>query len=219
MKKALLFIYGCIVGQDCGFSGEGNRQWYFFLSLVMIDMLTWTFRPELAAVFTALSVLSFVIVSVFGEEMLCDEICYRDKRIPRRWAMLYFGIHLAIAIACLILNWWWTLLMAGIMLLGMALSPDCGGCNFFVRELNVPHVFSAMLCNTIWFAAFVAITCLLPVATWIKIVIIAACMILHPIIDIFEGECMSIEEAWDDASGTIAGMFEERKARKQNEAT
>ena len=33
MKKFFLNIYRCIVGPESGFTGEGNEQWYYFLSL------------------------------------------------------------------------------------------------------------------------------------------------------------------------------------------
>ncbi len=207
MIRLLKKIYQCIVGEPYGFDGEGNSQWYFFLSLVIINMLTWTFRPELGVVFTVLSVLCFAFVSYYGTEMLGDELSWKNKSIAYRWAIFYVVFHLAIAVACLILNWQWTLLMAAIVMVAMMLAPDDGGCNFFIRELNADHTLSSMVFHTILFAAFVVATCLLPVAFWIKLIIIAACMIAHPFIDYGEGDCMSIESAFDDTVNTLCHMF------------
>ena len=35
MKNILLNIYRGIVGNEFGWSGEGNEQWYYFLALVI----------------------------------------------------------------------------------------------------------------------------------------------------------------------------------------
>lgn len=216
LKRMLSSVYQCIVGEPYGFGGEGNSQWYFFLSLVIINQLTWTFKPELAVVFTVLSVLCFAVVCVYSSEMLGDELCYKNAR---RWVFAYLAFHFVIAVVCLILNWWWTLLMALIVIAAILLAPDDGGCNFFIDELDVPHTLSAMLCHTVLFAIFVTTTCLLPVATWVKLVIIAICMILHPIIDIWEGDCMSIEDAMQDTMRTLDKMSEKRKRRKAGGST
>ena len=52
MKKVLLNIYRGIVGNEYGWNGEGNEQWYYFLALVMNCMLTWWLKPEIGILFT-----------------------------------------------------------------------------------------------------------------------------------------------------------------------
>ena len=73
MKNLLVNIYRCIVGGEVGFIGEGNEQWYYFLSLVMNLMLLWWLKPEIALMFTVLSVIHYVTVFVYGYFMLDSE--------------------------------------------------------------------------------------------------------------------------------------------------
>ena len=58
MKKVLLNAYRCIVGNEFGWIGEGNEQWYYFLALVINCMLTWWIKPELRIIFTVAAVIA-----------------------------------------------------------------------------------------------------------------------------------------------------------------
>jgi hypothetical protein len=181
-------VYQFIVGFSNGFDMEGCSQWYYFLSLVMINMLTWWLRPELGLLFSICSGLHFLMVCLYGFLLM-------DER-KSSWSLCCFVLNLAMIVVCLYFDWLWTLGMSAIVVAGFILAPDENGCNVFTRDyndLNKIRIGSALFFHTLWFAAFVTIVVLLPIATWIKIVGIVAAMILHPLLDYMEGECMSIE--------------------------
>ena len=73
MKKFFLNIYRCIVGSESGFTGEGNEQWYYFLSLVINLTLIWWQKPEIGLLFTILAVIHYVTVAYMGYlvHMIC----------------------------------------------------------------------------------------------------------------------------------------------------
>lgn len=57
MKKLLFIIIRSIVGSESGFTGEGNEQWYYSLSLAINLMLIWWLKPEIGLLFTILAVI------------------------------------------------------------------------------------------------------------------------------------------------------------------
>lgn len=197
MKDKLLFIYRCIVGFEFGLTGEGNEQWYYFLALVMNCMLTWWLKPELGIVFTIAAVVHFITVCIYG---------YQGIEASGVWYSIgYYTIHLIIVILCFAYSWSWTLITAAIVIVGVLIAPDCTGNNIFLTNDNNLH--GIMFFHTIWFLVFVIIAINLPISIWIRFIIICGCMLLHPVIDYIEGECMIISDVTEDAIYKIMEHF------------
>ena len=194
MKNLLVNIYRCIVGGEVGFIGEGNEQWYYFLSLVMNLMLLWWLEPEIALMFTVLSVIHYVTVFVYGYFMLDSENVI--------FSYIYFGIHVILLILAIVTSFKWTVITAAITVISIFLAPDCTGNNIFLRVPNVTNSLP-LIFNTIIFVAFVVLDFMLPIELWIKILIIVGALIIHPVIDWFEGECVIISDVTSDAFGNI----------------
>ena len=194
MKNLLVNIYRCIVGGEYGFIGEGNEQWYYFLSLVMNLMLLWWLKPEIALMFTVLSVIHYVTVFVYGYFMLDSENVI--------FSYIYFGIHIILLILAIVTSFKWTVITAVITVVSILLAPDCTGNNIFLRVPNVTNSLP-LIFNTIIFVAFVVLDFMLPIELWIKILIIVGALIIHPVIDWFEGECVIISDVTSDAFGNI----------------
>lgn len=93
MKKALLNFYRCIVGNEFGWSGEGNELWYYFLALVINCMLTWWLKPELGIIFTVAAVIHCITLCVYGFAMLSDSSVL--------YSIAYYAIHTVIFIVCI----------------------------------------------------------------------------------------------------------------------
>ena len=202
MKKILLNVYQGIVGSKFGFIGEGNEQWYYFLSLVINCMLAWWFKPEIAILFTIVSVIHFISVFIYG---------YFDlSEIKGRLAsVVYFLIHVIILGVCFVVDWKFTLITSAISIIALLIAPDCTGNNIFMpgpqlvpkkhRVYYSPYDTKPLLFHTIIFVVFLAVTLLLPTKYWVKFIIIVGALILHPIIDILQGECIDISSVTGEA--------------------
>lgn len=181
--SALRYLVGC----EYGFFAEGNEQWFYTLALAITNMLAWSFLPDIALIFTLLSIIHLVTVHIYGYYDLDDA----NKII----SIGYFAIHAIIVIIALFTNWWWTLVTAFIALFALALAPDCLGENVFVKSKSgYPKKFVPLIFNTFIFIAFVVSTCMLPIAWWGKVLIVIAAIILHPFIDYLEGECVVVTD-------------------------
>lgn len=204
MKKGFLSIYRCIVGAECGFSGEGNEQWYYSLALVINLMLIWWKKPEIAVVFTILAVIHYATVCVYGLFELIE-----DGNVILSYA--YFSIHAILAIVAICVSSKWAVITALIVIIAFLFAPDCTrnnivirkpgqkGSNVTLRSIRVlPLVF-----NTIIFAVFVCLDFLLPIDLWTKLFIIAVAIIVHPIIDSLEGEGIIISDVTSEAFDNI----------------
>ncbi|MBR5227434.1 MAG: hypothetical protein IKV94_02220 [Clostridia bacterium] len=192
MKNILLNLCRFIVGPETGFSGEGNEQWYYFLSLAINAMLLAWLKPQIASMFILLMIVHFVTVCVYGYRGISD---YGAK-----YSYPYFALHLLLLIVAIILSPFWALITTVISVVAFFTAPDCCGDSIFLtgaRYSKWPLLFNAII-----FAAFVTIAFMLPIALWLRILIIIGVMIVHPIIDYFAGECIIISdvtyEAWDN---------------------
>ena len=215
MKKLLLNIYRGIVGNEFGWSGEGNEQWYYFLSLVINNMLTWWLKPELGIVITVASVIHFITVCAYA----VGDLSYSSV-----WYSIgYYAIHAIIFIVCMLFDWKWTILTTVIVVVAYLLAPDDMGNNIFMRPPKdvigyggVKNIAAILLFNTILFTVFVSIALNLPIALWARIIIIVACMILHPIIAFLEGECIIISDVTEEAYVKIVQTIKERKDKENS---
>lgn len=202
MKKLFLNIYRCIVGTECGFTGEGNEQWYYFLSLVINLMLIWWLKPEIALLFTILAVIHFVTVFIYG---------YFDLSVDgsTSLAYAYFGIHLVLLAIAIFTSLKWAIITIAITTIAFFLAPDCTGNNIFLRKRSYSKL--SLLFNTIIFAAFVIIVVLLPISFWIKLLLIIGALVIHPIIDYFEGECVIISDVTYEVFEKVKSSIKKKK--------
>lgn len=190
-------IYRFIVGPEYGFTGEGNEQWFYTLSLAINLMLVWWLKPEIALLFSVLSAIHYVTVFVYGYFDLTEK--------GKDYAATYFGIHAILAIIAIVADYKWAIITAIITVVAYFIAPDCTGNNIFLRGNGLERGFP-LIFNTIIMAAFIIIDLLLPIKLWVKILIIAMTLIIHPIIDYFEGECVIISdvtyEVWENIKVT-----------------
>ncbi len=213
LKKVLQYI----VGFPTGFLKEGNEQWYYFLALVMSCMLTWWLKPQLGIVFTICAAMHFAVTIIYGLKELLDLTPHKKVML---YSILYFAISLAIFIICMIFSWSWTLITSAIAVVAFLIATDDMGSNFFMHPLIYTEDYNEvaiLICHTVWFALFATITLLLPISIWIRLAIIIACIILHPLIDILEGECINVVETTVDSFYNIVDSFEKQKRSTTNE--
>lgn len=190
MKDLFLNIYRGIVGGECGFTGEGNEQWYYTLALVINLMLVWWLKPEVALVFTILAVIHYLTVVIYGVLELFGFFDFENIVVP--CAYVYLGIHVTLLLIAIFTSFKWTIITMAITIVAFVLAPDSTGHNIFPIKKSYSKL--SLLFNTIIFAAFVVIDFLLPIKLWIKILFIIVALIIHPIIDYLEGECIIISD-------------------------
>lgn len=182
--KILSHIFRLIVGYEEGINGEGLDQWYYTVGLAISCMLTWTYLPDVALIFTILSAIHLISVHVFG---------FMDLYDSKRYASyIYLAIHAVLFVIGLITCWYWTLITS---IITIVLTLIGGAPNIFCFEWNE----FAIILNTILFVILVFVINLLPIIWWGKLIIVIVAIVLHPIIDLFEGECIVITEITLDA--------------------
>ncbi len=209
MKKLMLNVWRGIVGAEYGFTEEGNEQWYYFVSLVINLMLIWWLGPQSdALVFTILAVIHLVTICIFGYLMLDEEGVF--------YSYLYYATHLVLLIMALLTNFWWAVITTLITLLAVSMAPDCTGINYYIRddEISSNNPKLLLIFNTIIFIAFVVVDFLLPIKLWIKLAIIAGMLLLHPLIDYLEGDCIIISDCTADSIDVIIESIKKLKNRK-----
>ena len=192
MKEKMFNVLRFIVGPEYGFTGEGNEQWYYTVAIAVNLMLTWWLRPDIALIFTILPIIHYVTVFIFG---------YNDLFIDnnKNLSFVYLGIHALTLIVAIFVDGKWTLLTCAIVVGAVLLSPDCIGDNIFAS--NAKHL--QLLFNTIILAVFIIIDFMLPINLWIKFVIVLLALVIHPVVDWLQGECVDVNELFSDAIGSI----------------
>lgn len=192
MKEKMFNVLRFIVGPEYGFTGEGNEQWYYTVAIAVNLMLTWWLRPDIALIFTILPIIHYVTVFIFG---------YNDLFIDnnKNLSFVYLGIHALTLIVAIFVDEKWTLLTCAIVVGAMLLSPDCIGDNIFAS--NAKH--KQLLFNTIVLAVFIIIDFMLPINLWIKFAIVVLALVIHPVVDWLQGECVDVNEVFSDAIGSI----------------
>ena len=188
MKKFFLNIYRCIVGPESGFTGEGNEQWYYFLSLVINLTLIWWQKPEIGLLFTILAVIHYVTVAYYGISGSYD-----------------------LLVIAMITSFKWAIITTIITIIAFFLAPDCTGNNIFLRKKS--YSILTLLFNTMIFAAFVIIVFLLPIILWTKLLMIIGALVIHPVIDYLEGECIIISDVTYGIFEIIKSSVKKQKKR------
>ena len=207
MKKLMLKLWRCIVGAEYGFTEEGNEQWYYFVSLVINLMLIWWLGSQSdALVFTILAIIHFVTIYVYS---LVDEKVFMSY--------LYFGIHLFLLIMALLTNFVWAIISLSITVVFCLIAPDCTVDIFFgdMFGFDEEHSKYILIEHTIVLGAFILVDFLLPIDLWLKIVFIVTMLVLHPIIDYFEGYCIIISDCTTEGMDAIAGSIKRIKKKKR----
>ena len=77
------------------------------------------------------------------------------------------------------------------------------------------NIASILVFHTILFVAFVVIALSLPISLWVRIIIIVICMILHPIIDFLECECIIISDVTNESFEKIVQTIKVRSDSKK----
>lgn len=120
-------------------------------------------------------------------------------------------------------NWKWTILTSLIVIVAYFIAPDCMGDNIFMRPpkeyivyCGNENISAILVFHTILFAAFVFVALSLPISLWIRIIIIVICMILHPIIDFLEGECIIITDVTNESLEKIVQTIKDSKDSRNN---
>jgi len=208
MKDLLLNFYRCVVGSEYGWFGECNEQWYYFIALVINIMLTWQFRPDLIAIFVVAAGIHFITVCVYSYGSLYDS--------SRFYSVLYYVIHMILYVICFVFDWELTLLTSSIVIIGYFLAPDCIGDSFFMMPIRKyigksesKKAAVILAFHTIMFLTFAVIALNLPISLWTRITIIVTCMILHPIIDYLESECIIISDATNESIDIIVQIIKD----------
>lgn len=206
-------IYRYIVGFEYGFSGEGNEQWYYFLSLVINCMLTWWLKPQLGILFTLVAIFHLITVCAYG---------YMDLDESSKYiTFAYFISHMILFVLCLTADVKWAFLTSAITIVAVLLAPDDMGNNIFMgpsfEERKIyfgdKNYLAIMFFHTILFTSFAIITFCLPIALWIRFAIIIICIILHPVIDLLEEECIIISDVTSYAADVVIDSIRKRKEK------
>ena len=166
-------------------------------------MLVWWLKPEIALLFTSFAIIHYLTIFAYGFfDLECGSAIF---------SYAYFGIHLIILTIAIFASFKWTVITVTITTLAFFLAPDCTGNNIFLSKPNVDNQLP-LLFNTIIFAAFVVVDFLLPIKIWIKLVILVGALIIHPVIDWLEGECVIIPDVTYD----VVKKIKEDKDSKKN---
>ncbi len=194
MINDFLNIYRWLVGPEYGFSGEGNEQWYYSLALAINLMLVWWLNPDIALVFTILAIIHYLTIFVYGYLDLCENSVV--------FATVYFVMHLFLLVIAIFTNYKWAIITAAIPIIAVLLAPNCTGNNIFLRKQNA-NTKLPLLFNTIIMFAFIVIAFLLPIISLIRITIIFVALLIHPIIDFYQGEGVIISDVTIDVFDNI----------------
>lgn len=192
MRDTFETIFQCIVGSECGFTGEGNEQWYYTIALVINIMLTWIMMPNIAIFFTILSMIHLITVFVYG---------YNDLGFENKiYSILYAIVHLILIVIAILTNIYWTILTSIIVIIAVAIAPDCCGKNILNQNTNSKQLSTiiALSSNTLIFISFVIVTSMLSIVWWGKVLMIASAILLHPFIDYLEDNCIVISDVTSD---------------------
>lgn len=168
--------FRCFVGFEDGFTGEGNEQWFYFLSLVINSMLVWWLAPEIAIFFIVFSAIHLFTVATYGFFKLEDKLAF---------AYIYVFIHCCLFLFAILLSFKWTAITTTITVVSLLFAPNYKGNIIISHTCNVPSGLPLFF-NTLIFTIFVIVTILLPIYFWIKLVIILVALTLHPFIDYLE---------------------------------
>ena len=205
MKQKLLQLFRYVVGYEVGFVGEGCYQWYYTLYVAMTIMLAWRNYPSIASSFTIVFVIEYIVVCLYGFFMLVDH--------GVAFSAIYLLCLATTSIIRFAICWQLELISAAIGIIGVLIAPNESG-QSFIFHFPEEQMRRALIPNTMYFALFAYIAIILPVDAVTKIIIIFGAMLLHPLIDLSEGACMSYIDNFMDSFETLIEYNDERKDRK-----
>ena len=194
MEYLLSKFFRCIVGPEYGFSGEGNEQWFYSVALAIDIMLAWILSPDVALSFTIIAAFHYFTVFVYG---------YFDLDFGEiGFAIAYLLSHVVLLVIAFIINCRLALITTIIPIVFFLICPDCVGDSIITSRLKIAKRFPLLL-NTIVLAAFIVVDFFLPIKLWYKIMIIVIALLVHPVIDYLEGDCVIISDVTYDTYGKI----------------
>lgn len=198
--RAVVHMLRSIVGEEFGYDGEGNTQWYYIAGIFGTLMLIWNHNPAITAIlFTIYAVLHILTVCIAGVNMLFIEA----KKDSKAHAIFYFGFHVILFIAALITNSLWAIIFTVVVIAMYFLGTDFSGENIFWGECREKHPRKILVLNTIVFAILMVIIVQLRASATAKLCFVIGMMILHYIVDYLQGEGVEIREVTQSAFSCV----------------
>ena len=205
MKQKLLQLCRYLFGYEVGFVGTGCHQWYYTVYVAIAIMFAWRNHPDIAPYFTAVLVVEYIGVCVFG--------LFSSPDHSAVGSILYLLFIAATSTANFIICWKLALLTGLLGAVGVLVAPDESG-QSFVFHFPESQIHRALIPNAICFGIFTWAAISLPVDVGTKVIIIALAMVLHPLIDMADGACISYFDNIMDCVFTLIDCNDERKDRK-----
>lgn len=207
-KKPILewifFIFCLLTGKwiwtPNGMLDRGHLQWFYTLSIVIPTILSWTLIPGVALTLTILTVIHFALLYLlcfFGQEY--------DGKLKFGTSMFFFIISATIFVYACIVCWPITI---ATLILNVA---SCLLATLLKNQGRSGRGFSIFLCWVYFFYLLSAIL-ILPAVWWIKLLILLALLLLHPVIDFAAGfELCDIGCLFDTAYTGLVKRFRKFK--------
>ena len=201
IRRAIGHMLRSIVGEEFGYDGEGNTQWYYIAGILGTLMLIWNHKPFATAIlFTIYAALHVITVCITGYRMVFIEDRNKDQKTH---AMVYFGFHVILFVAALITNALWAIISAVVVIAMYFLGTDCIGENVFWNECKEEHPRKILVLNTIVFAVLMIIIMQLRASATAKLLIVVGMVVLHYIVDYFQGEGIEIRDVTQTAFSCV----------------
>ena len=205
MKEKFLQICRCLFGSEVGYVGTGCDQWYYTLYVAISIMFAWRNCPSIAPQYTAVLVVEYIGVCIYGYFTLVD--------YGLAYPILYLLFILTAAVVRFLLNWQLALITLVIGIIGAGIAPDEEG-QSLLFQLSEDRIHRALISNATYFGLFAYAAIVLPVDVGTKVIIIIGAMLLHPLVDMMDGCCICYCELIAESVDTIIDYNDEHKDRK-----
>lgn len=154
---------------------EDLNFWYYSVSIAINIMLGWWLKPEIALVFTILSVIHYATVFWYGFFEIDISYSYDEAF----FTYIYLGIHLIILVIALSVNYLWAIITSVITIIAFFVPPFI---NLVVENDIISLLLDIIICVT-----FVVVDFLLPIESMHKFGIILIFLIVSSL-TIYLGE-------------------------------
>ena len=205
MKQKLRQLIRYLVGYEVGYVGTGCHQWYYTVYVAISIMFAWRNYPNIAPYYTAVSVVEYIGVCIYG--------IFSSPDHSFTGSILYLLFVVATGLVRFIVCWELALIMIVVGAIGVLIAPDESG-QSYIFHFPEEQSWRALIPNAIYFGMFAYSAIILPVDVGTKVIIILGAMALHPLIDIADGACISYFDNIMDCIFTLIDLNDERKDRK-----
>ena len=183
IKQVIFTGLKFIIGFPNGYAMEGSKMWYYVTAVAMSNMLVAWKCPEVWLVFGICSLLHLSMTALYGHFNLGDN---------DRLEWVYGIISFIMLITALCFDGLWALITSCLVFCGQLLAPDEMGCNICMHG-DMPgggniQKAMVMVIHALWNGLFMLITFLLPIPIGFRILIAITAVVIHPLLDILEGE-------------------------------